>query len=130
MSIVPRVTRTVGKPSRVPLEVAVERKRALLDGRGKLAQPREVVMAIALDVLDAERRYSREVLLHARSGRVRQVFAAQVQRAGGLRRAALRDQAGVGDAVEDALAILVARPRVATGQRARAASRVPRPTRR
>src|SRR5262249_33982746 len=56
---------------------------------------------------------------------VGQVLAALEQRPPRLFPAALRQQAGVGDATEDALAILVARPRLAQGPGAREAGQVP-----
>ena len=74
-------------------------------------------MGVALDVRDAERRHDGQILLERDGADVGQVFAAEDEVAAGLA-AAVRDEAGVGDALEHALAVLVARADVAAVQRA------------
>ena len=92
-------------------------QRGFLPGGRQQAEAAVVVMSVALDVGDAEQRHHREVLQQGHRAEGAEILAGQDRRCAAL---LLETQARrVGNALHDALAVLVAGAGVAEGQRAR-----------
>ena len=85
----------------------------------ELRQPGHVMVPVSLDALDANRRHHRQVLYHGDWPDVTQIFTAHHGRVPGLSPSI--EQARIGDSLENALAVFVARPGVAKCQRLRQA---------
>ena len=97
------------------VEVAMVGKNGFPDGFGPGGEALEVVVAVALDVLDAEGGHDGEVLQEGDGADVGEVFAREVDGAfpGSSR---LGEGGRVCDALDDALAVLVAGAVVAEGE--------------
>ena len=74
-------------------------------------------MAIAFDVLDAQTRHHRQILQQRDRRDIGKVLAAKKVFAIGVLALQLRDPTGIDNSLENAFAILVARPHVAAIQR-------------
>ena len=85
--------------------------------RGVHAEAAQVVVAVALDMGDAEQGHDAEVLQQGHGADVGEVFAAE-DGATANDRAALLEQSGVREAFDDAFAVLVAGAAIAEIKRA------------
>ncbi len=88
------------------IKVAVVGENGFLDGFGPCGEAFEIVMPVALDVLDAKCGHDGEILEECDRADVGKVFTREVDGAfpGGSR---LVEGGGVGDTFDDALAVLV-----------------------
>ena len=88
------------------VKVAMVGEDGFLDGFGPCGEAFEIVMPVALDVLDAECGHDGEVLQEGDGADVGEIFSREVDGAfpGGFR---LGEGGGVGDTFDDALAVLV-----------------------
>ena len=91
-------------------------RHGLLDAGGELLGPGEVVVPVALGIWDPQRRDDGEILQQRNRRDVREILCAHLQ--GHLRGEPppMRNQASIRDALEDAFAVLVARPDIAPSQ--------------
>ena len=88
------------------VKVAVVGEDGFLDGFGPCGEAFEIVMPVALDVLDAECGHDGEVLQEGDGANIGEVFPREVDWAF-TESSSLGEGGGVGDAFDDALAVLV-----------------------
>jgi len=88
------------------VEVAVVGEDGFPDGFGPCGEAFEIVMTVALDVLDAECGHDSEVLQEGDGANICEVFPREMDGAF-PESSSLGEGGGVGDAFDDALAVLV-----------------------
>src|SRR5262245_25671122 len=103
------------------VQVAVGIEYLPLDARGEHRQAGKVVMPVALDAADSQGGTDSQILQEGDRADVRQVLPAGDEPARRLLLAQVGEQAGVDEALENALAVLVAGAVVAESQRPRQA---------